>query len=116
MMLHDTITIIVFALCAWAIISPHVPTGILATVGLCALAVAALWSLDINRDAGAVIDTMLGGVGLVGAGVAWRVVRRRSRHMRRLSDWGAAADWAPTQPPLEIDITQSSRIGGGGRP
>lgn len=113
MMLHDIVTIIVFALCVWAIVSPHVPTGILATTGLGVLALATLWSLDVTRDEEMIVNAMIGGMGLVGAGVALRVLRRRSPHMRRLSDWGA--DWASTQPAREIDITEQRHISGGSK-
>jgi hypothetical protein len=34
-----------------------------------------------------VVDVMLGGIGLIGLGVVWRVYRKPRPHMRRSSDW-----------------------------
>lgn len=89
MMLHDLITLAVVALCLWAIVDPRVPTGVVPTIGLCVVGVAALWSLDDWAPPQTVVDTMLGGLGLVGGGAAWRVFRRRRKcPMRRSTDWG----------------------------
>ena len=90
-MLHDTVTLTVAALCLWAIVSPRVPTGITITIGLCVILVATLWSMDYLATPKMVLDTLLGGLGLVGAGLVWRCYRRPQSRMRRASDWAASA-------------------------
>jgi hypothetical protein len=87
-MLHDAVTLSVAALCLWAIVSARVPTGIVITVGLCVILVATLWSLDDWASPQTVLDTVLGGLGLVGAGLVWRCYRRPRCRMRRSGDWG----------------------------
>lgn len=86
---HDFITVTVAAMCLWAIVSPSVPTRVLPTAGLAVIGIAAIWSLDYWMPATLVVDTMLGGMGLIGAGVLWRVWLRRRRPvpMRRQTDW-----------------------------
>lgn len=86
-MLHDLVTFSVACLCMWAIVSPRVPTGILPTMGLGAIFVAAAWSLDDWAPAPTVVDVMLGGIGLIGVGVLWRAYRKPKPQMRRSSDW-----------------------------
>lgn len=86
-MLHDLVTSLVASLCMWAIVSPKVHTGILPTMGLGAIFVAALWSLDDWAPAPTVVDVMLGGIGLIGLGVLWRAYRKPRPQMRRSSDW-----------------------------
>lgn len=85
-MLHDAIAFLVAALCLWAIISHRVPTGVLITTGLGAIFVVAVWSVDDGFDHGAAFEIMLGALGLIGAGVAWRCGRRYPRPMRRVED------------------------------
>ncbi|MEY5097290.1 MAG: hypothetical protein RJA36_9 [Pseudomonadota bacterium] len=84
---HDLATIAVAMVCLWAIVSPKVHTGILPTTGLGAIFIAALWSLDDWAPAPTVVDVMLGGIGLIGLGVVWRVYRKPRPQMRRSSDW-----------------------------
>jgi hypothetical protein len=96
--LHDVVTVAVAFLCLWAIVSPKVHTGILPTIGLGAIFVAALWSLDDWAPAPTVVDVMLGGVGLIALGVLWRVYRKPRPQMRRSSDWlGATQPLTPDQ-------------------
>lgn len=94
-MLHDWMTISFAALCLWAIVSPRVPTGIVPTIGLCIVASAALWSLDDMAPAQTVLDAMIGGLCVVGAGLLWRFYRRPKHQMRRRTDWG---DLPPVRP------------------
>ena len=97
-MLHDLVTFSVACLCMWAIVSPRVPTGILPTMGLGAIFVAAAWSLDDWAPAPTVVDVMLGGIGLIGVGVLWRAYRKPKPQMRRSSDWlGATQPLTPDQ-------------------
>lgn len=85
--LHDYVTVAVMGLCLLAILSPRVHTGILPTIGLGAIVVAALWSLDDWAPAPTVVDVMLGGIGLIALGVLGRVYRKPKARMRRSSDW-----------------------------
>lgn len=103
--LHDVVTAAVACLCLWAIVSPRVHTGILPTIGLGAIFVAAIWSLDDWAPAPTVVDVMLGGIGLVGLGVLWRVYRSPKSRMRRSSDWLGA-----TQP---LSRDQQRQVAGG---
>lgn len=104
-MLHDLVTLSVAMVCLWAIVSPRVPTGILPTIGLGAIFVAALWSLDDWAPAPTVVDVMLGGIGLIGVGVLWRAYRKPKPQMRRSSDWLGATQ------PLTRDETR--QVAGG---
>lgn len=90
-MLHDLLSIIVVMMCLWAIVSPRVPTGIVATVGLCVIAVAALWSLDDWAPWDAVATTLLLGNAIAGVAGLWRCTRKPTCMMRRASDWQATA-------------------------
>jgi len=95
---HDLATIAVALVCLWAIVSPKVHTGILPTIGLGAIFIAALWSLDDWAPAPTVVDVMLGGIGLIGVGVLWRAYRKPKPQMRRSSDWlGATQPLTPDQ-------------------
>jgi len=109
-MLHDLVTLSVAMVCLWAIVSPRVPTGILPTIGLGAIFVAALWSLDDWAPAPTVVDVMLGGIGLIGAGMVWRCYRKPRPHMRRSSDWLGA-----TQPLTRLDPEQQRHVAGGSK-
>ena len=104
-MLHDLVTFSVACLCMWAIVSPRVPTGILPTMGLGAIFVAAAWSLDDWAPAPTVVDVMLGGIGLIGVGVLWRAYRKPKPQMRRSSAWLGATQ------PLTRDETR--QVAGG---
>jgi hypothetical protein len=106
--LHDLVVISVIALIAWAIVSPKVPTGILPTAGLGVIGFALVWSLDEWHQPQTSLDLVIGGLGLMGCGMAWRVLRRGPSHgrMRR------AADWQPTQPP-ELDADQRRQVADG---
>lgn len=106
-MLHDLVTLSVAMVCLWAIVSPRVPTGILPTIGLGAIFVAALWSLDDWAPAPTVVDVMLGGIGLIGVGMVWRCYRKPRPHMRRSSDWLGA-----TQP---LSREEQRQVVGGSR-
>lgn len=106
-MLHDLVTFSVACLCMWAIVSPRVPTGILPTIGLGAIFVAAAWSLDDWAPAPAVVDVMLGGIGLIGVGVLWRCYRKPKPQMRRSSDWLGA-----TQP---LTRDEQRQVAGGAK-
>lgn len=109
-MLHDLVTLGVAMVCLWAIVSPRVPTGILPTIGLCAIFVAALWSLDDWAPAPTVVDVMIGGIGLIGLGLVWRCYRKPQRQMRRSSDWLGA-----TQPLRELEPEQHRQVVGGSK-
>jgi hypothetical protein len=77
MMLHDFMTFVVAMLCVWAAISPKVPTGIFGALGLGVLATSALISMDDSANPYLVTDAMLGGLGLVGMTVFYRVRHRK---------------------------------------
>lgn len=65
----------VVAMCAWAIISPSIRTGLACTIGLICIAFAGLAALD----AGALTprETLLAtGVAIIGARAAWRHLMR----------------------------------------
>ena len=100
-MLHDALSVAVVALCMWAIVSPRVPTGVFGTAGLGIVAVAALWSVDDAYNPFAAIDLLLSGVLFIGAGLAWRLLRRER---------------AATQPPRELDHEYHGRVSGGRSP
>lgn len=106
-MLHDLVTFTVAFLCMWAIVSPKVHTGILPTIGLGAIFVASLWSLDDWAPAPSVVDVMLGGMALIFMGVVWRVYRRPKPHMRRSSDWMDATQ--PLTPEEQRHVVGGSR-------
>lgn len=106
-MLHDLVTFTIACLCMWAIVSPRVHTGILPTIGLGAIFVAALWSLDDWAPAPTIVDVMLGGMGLIFWGVVWRVYRRPERKMRRASDWMDATQ--PLTPEEQRQVVGGSR-------
>lgn len=113
-MLHDALVLGVSGLCLWALISPRLPTGVLGSLGLGTMAGAALWSIDYFAKQEAVADMLLAGIGLLGLHALLRVLRRRSSHMRRLSDWQPTR-WADTAPPQEIHESQQVHIVGGKR-
>lgn len=106
MMLHDLLVYAVAAMCLWAIVSPIIPTCVLGTLGLCCVGVGALLTLDARMQPA--IDLVLLGALLGGLQVLWRTYKSgRNRHMRRLTDW--APDWAASEPPRQVDITQQQQ-------
>lgn len=87
-MLHDVVTWTVALLLLCMLISPRVPTGVLPSLGLGVLLVATLWSLDDQAPGPTIVDTMIGGLGLVGWGITWRfhVTPRLRRRREELED------------------------------
>lgn len=70
-----TLFAVLLAMCAWAVLSPHVRTGLACTAGLICIALAAMACLDgpplTTRE------TLLAtGVAIIGARAAWRHLRR----------------------------------------
>lgn len=107
-MLHDLVTMAVAGLIFLGIISPRVHTGLLASCGMGVLFVAALWSLDDWAPGPTVVDTMLGGIGLIALEVAYRVLRKpRAGKLRR------ATDWTQTRPLRELPPDQQHQVAGG---
>lgn len=87
-MMHDYLAILVAAVCLWAIISPRIHTGIVCTVGLALVSVAAIWSIDDYTDPYRALDIAWLGVGAIGVMVVWRTFYRPARHqLRRSTDW-----------------------------
>jgi hypothetical protein len=105
--LHDIVTMTVIALIAYAIVSPRVPTGIMPTAGLGVIAFALIWSLDDWHRPDVTLNYITGGLGLVGWGMAWRLLRKRGCRMRRGSDWCA------TRPLRELDAGEQRQAAGG---
>ena len=88
--IHDILSLLVAALCLWAVISPKVPTGIICSAGLGTIALAAIWSVDDLSDPYAALDMVLTAIGVIAINLAWRLLVHAevNRHpMRRLSDW-----------------------------
>lgn len=107
-MLHDALVLGVSGLCLWALISPRLPTGVMGSLGLGAMAGAALWSLDYFAKQESVADMLLAGIGLLGLHALLRVLRRHSRD-------GQRTQWPDTASPNEIDESQQVHIVGGKR-
>lgn len=85
-MIHDMMTLMVAGLCFWAIIDHRVPTGVLASAGLGAVMIAAIWSVDDAHDQGIVLDILLGGIGAIAIGVLWRIYVVRNLPVMRGED------------------------------
>jgi len=86
-MLHDLLAVIGVLFCLWAIVNPRVPTGIVGTGALGAIAVACLWSMDDNHDPWIAIDMLLLSGMALGVFIARRGLSTRNAHMRRRDDW-----------------------------
>lgn len=102
---HDWLALLAALLCVLAVVSPRVPTGILGSLGLGAIALAALWSLDDWHDPAMALNIVLGGVSALGLKVGWRVLRKPAPHLRRRGDiYGE---------PTELPPTALHQVGGG---
>lgn len=93
-MLQQVLATLVAVLCAWAILSPHVPTGAIVTAGLCMILVACLSALDDNASSYRGLTVMFGGVLVVASGMLWRGRKARrgaapGTPRRRATDFGA---------------------------
>jgi hypothetical protein len=85
-MLHDALALLAALLCLAAVISPRIPTGIIGSLGLGTISLAALWSLDDWHDPALVLDIALGGVALIGVKIGWRALRKPTPQLRRMGD------------------------------
>ncbi len=94
-MLQQVLATLVAVLCAWAILSPNVPTGTIITLGLCMILLACLSALDDNASSYRAVTVLLSGVLTVAAGMLWRGRKSRRRATtpgsprRRATDFGA---------------------------
>jgi hypothetical protein len=70
-MLHDLFGLFIALLCIAAIISPRVPTGVIGSISLGGVAIAALWSMDDAADLGLIADILLICAGMLAAQVSW---------------------------------------------
>lgn len=100
---QDVFAVVLVAACAWAIVSPRVPTGILVTAGLLVILASALGALDEHSVPNKLLTTAFAGNVLVALGLLIRAYRtRKSRPpgtpLRRSTDFGAFDD-APTVKP-----------------
>ena len=64
-MLNELLTAFVSGVCLVAIVSPRLPTGVLGSLGLGAICVAALMSLDRQHDPYGATDLLLIGAGML---------------------------------------------------
>ncbi len=90
-MLQQVLASLVIALCAWAILSPHVPTGTIITLGLGLIALGCLPAFDDRASSSRALTTLLAGVLVVASGMLWRGRKSRTRGApaRRATDFGA---------------------------
>ncbi len=95
MLLQQVLAGIVVGLCAWAILSPHVPTGTVITLGLGLIALGCLPAFDDRASSFKALTTLLAGVLVVASGMLWRGRQARRRDTarngprRRATDFGA---------------------------
>lgn len=76
-MLQQILAVLVALVCAWAILSPHVPTGTIITLGLGMLVLACLSVIDDKASSYRTVTTLLCGVLTVAGGLLWRNRKRR---------------------------------------
>ncbi len=94
-MLQQVLAGFVICLCAWAILSPHVPTGTIITLGLGMIALGCLPAFDAQASSYRALTTLLAGVLTVAGGMLWRGRKSRRRDTmrnaprRRATDFGA---------------------------
>lgn len=90
-MLQQVLAFLVVALCAWAILSPHVPTGTVITLGLGMIALGCLPAFDAGASSYRALTTLLAGVLTVAGGMLWRGRKSRVKGApaRRATDFGA---------------------------
>lgn len=93
-MLQQVLAVLVILVCAWAVLSPHVPTGTIITLGLGMIALACLSVIDDKASSYRTVTTLLCGVLTVAGGMLWRGRKARrgaapGTPRRRATDFGA---------------------------
>jgi hypothetical protein len=82
------------AICAWAVCSPRVQTGIIVTIGLLAIVIACLGSFDDWVDIRRLFLVLVIGNLLVAGGMLYRgYISRRIAKTQPNSPLRRAADW-----------------------
>ncbi len=90
-MLQQILAGLVICLCAWAVLSPHVPTGTIITLGLGMIALGCLPAFDDRASSYRALTTLLAGILAVAGGMLWRGRKSRVKGSpaRRATDFGA---------------------------